>query len=68
MSRPCGVAHPALIGADRIELLTGQMSSRTGSEVFGYAPGWGAYGADLHRATEAMMRAIIEGQPGQRGA
>jgi hypothetical protein len=55
LAHACGVEHPTLIGADRIELLDGQMSSRTAAEVFGYKSGWGVPDAE----TVAGLRAVL---------
>ncbi len=41
VSESCGVEHPALIGADNIELLDGNSSAAPLFDRFGYQPGWG---------------------------
>ena len=60
LAHVCGVAHPALIGPDRIELLDGSLSSRTAADVFGYRSGWGipdaATIAALHADSQAGRR------------
>lgn len=40
LARACGVAHPALVTCDHIELLDERLGSRSAHEVFGYPPGW----------------------------
>ncbi|MEM9291164.1 MAG: FMN-binding glutamate synthase family protein [Acidobacteriota bacterium] len=41
LSRACGVAHPALLTADRLEILDDRFGSITAAELFGYSPGMG---------------------------
>jgi glutamate synthase domain-containing protein 2 len=41
LSRACGVAHPALITADQLELLDDRFGSKTIAELFGYGRGFG---------------------------
>ena len=41
LSHACGVVHPSLVGRDRIEILDGNMGSRSLAEWSGYAPSWG---------------------------
>jgi hypothetical protein len=41
LAHACGVTHPALIGANRVEILDGRLGSRTAADVFGYQPDWG---------------------------
>jgi glutamate synthase (ferredoxin) len=41
LSRACGVAHPALITADQLELLDNRFGSKTIAELFGYGRGFG---------------------------
>jgi glutamate synthase domain-containing protein 2 len=57
LSLACGVEHPALVGADRIEVLDGRFGSTTVRELFGYEPGWGLPGADDQDAIRTLMRA-----------
>ncbi|MDT8369978.1 MAG: FMN-binding glutamate synthase family protein [Longimicrobiales bacterium] len=45
LTRACGVAHPALLSADQIEILDENFGSRTLREVFGYTAGWEFPGA-----------------------
>lgn len=55
LAHGCGVEHPSLIGADRIELLDGRLGSRTAAEVFGYLPGWGL----PSREDAALLRDVL---------
>jgi glutamate synthase domain-containing protein 2 len=57
LSLACGVEHPALVGADRIEVLDGRFGSTTVRELFGYEPGWGLPGADDQATIRTLMRA-----------
>ena len=41
LARACGVEHPALIGADQVEILDGRYGSTAVGEFFGYPAGWG---------------------------
>jgi hypothetical protein len=36
-----GVEHPALIGTDDVEILTGQTVGTPLHEIYGYEPDWG---------------------------
>ena len=40
LSHACGVAHPALLTAEHMEILDAGFGSRPLSEVFGYDVGW----------------------------
>jgi glutamate synthase domain-containing protein 2 len=57
LSLACGVEHPALVGADRIEVLDGRFGSTTVRELFGYEPGWGLPGSDDQATIRTLMRA-----------
>jgi hypothetical protein len=52
ISESCGVAHPALIDADDIDMLYGSETARPLREVYGYEPEWG-------RVTEARAKEIL---------
>jgi glutamate synthase domain-containing protein 2 len=57
LSLACGVEHPALVGAERIEVLDGRYCSTSVRELFHYDPGWG-YPSTADRAAIAqLMRA-----------
>ncbi len=55
VAEAAGVAHPALIGPDDIEMLTGQTESRPLREVVGYDPAWsGLSDVDLRDAIDVL--------------
>jgi hypothetical protein len=51
----CGVAHPALVGPDRIEVLDGHYGSTTARQLFGYEAGWGLPGLADQAALSSLM-------------
>ncbi len=55
VSSALGVAHPALITADDIEVLNGDYEARTLGGVYGYKEGWGELGPDLAAEITALM-------------
>ncbi|WP_031069619.1 FMN-binding glutamate synthase family protein [Streptomyces sp. NRRL WC-3742] len=55
VSSAVGVAHPALITPDDIEILNGDYEARTLSAVYGYKEGWGALGPDLASEITALV-------------
>ncbi|MGK2957424.1 MAG: glutamate synthase-related protein [Acidimicrobiales bacterium] len=55
LTRACGRAHPALIGAEQLEILDGRFGSTTATEVFGYQPGWGLPSAQDQEAIVTIM-------------
>lgn len=55
VSEAVGVAHPALITADDIDLIDGLLSSRPLREVYEYGPGWGTVGPELADDITAIM-------------
>jgi hypothetical protein len=57
LSLACGVEHPALVGADRIEVLDGRYGSTTVRELFGYDDGWGFPSAADRATIIELMRA-----------
>jgi len=57
LAESCGVAHPALIDAEDVEILRGHESSRGLREVYGYEPGWGAVGERDAEEVTQLMRA-----------
>ena len=61
VSESCGVAHPALIGVDDIEVLYGTNTSRPLHEVFGYHPGWGQVSDEQRKAICEIMTVAPEG-------
>jgi len=55
LSRACGVAHPALISADHLELVDGRYGSKTVAELFGYGNGVGMPSAADTAAAKHLM-------------
>lgn len=55
LSRACGVYHPALIGAERLEVLDGRFGGTTLADVFGYDPGMGRPSAEDAEAVGVVM-------------
>ena len=55
VSEAVGVAHPALITADDVDVLDGVRSARSVREIYGYQPGWGQVGPDLADEITALM-------------
>jgi glutamate synthase domain-containing protein 2 len=50
-----GVAHPALIDADDIEILDGDHTATPLREVYGYQPGWGQVSPEQRDAVVALV-------------
>ncbi len=61
VAEACGVAHPALVDADDVEVLYGTNTARPLREVHGYQPGWGTVGEDLAREVTRLMSGAPEG-------
>jgi glutamate synthase domain-containing protein 2 len=59
IAESCGVAHPALIDADDIEVLNGTSAGVPLREVYGYGPHWGRVSDQQQRDIEKLM----EGAP-----
>ena len=60
VSEAVGVAHPALITADDIDLIDGLQHSQPLRDVYGYGPHWGTVGPDAAaEITEIMMRQAV---------
>ncbi|MER7707684.1 FMN-binding glutamate synthase family protein [Kitasatospora sp. NPDC097605] len=57
VSSAVGVAHPALITADDIEVMNGDYEARTLAGVYGYKEGWGELGPQLAEEITALMTA-----------
>jgi glutamate synthase domain-containing protein 2 len=55
LSHACGVPHPRLVGADRIEILDGHLGSRPIRSIFDYEPAWGEPSPRERRAIEELM-------------
>jgi hypothetical protein len=58
LSRTCGHAHPALVGAGQLELIDGSFGSRPMTEVFNYQPDWGVPQGARRTEIEALMREV----------
>jgi glutamate synthase domain-containing protein 2 len=41
LARACGVAHPALVGSEHLELVDERFGATSVRELFGYQPHWG---------------------------
>ncbi len=59
VAESCGVAHPALIDADDIDILRGSEVARPLREVYDYEPGWGR----VSKARAAEITALMTGAP-----
>lgn len=55
LTRAAGHHHPALVGAEDLELLDERFDSETLAEVFGYEPGWGTYGTERAAEIERLI-------------
>jgi glutamate synthase domain-containing protein 2 len=60
LSLACGLAHPALVGPDQIEVLDARYSSTSVRDLFAYQPGWGLPSPADQAAITALMRAPTE--------
>lgn len=67
LSRACGRAHPALVGADQLEVLDGRFGSTTVTEVFGYREGWGLPSPADREAIREIMASGSTGLTGSAG-
>jgi glutamate synthase domain-containing protein 2 len=61
VAESCGVAHPALIDTDDVDMLYGNQSARPLREVYGYEPGWGRVSDRDAAAVTALMAGSPEG-------
>ncbi|MDX6326760.1 MAG: hypothetical protein QOK15_3114 [Nocardioidaceae bacterium] len=61
VSESCGVAHPALIGVDDVDILYGNNTATALREVLGYEPGWGTVGDRLRDEITAIMAPDSDG-------
>lgn len=55
VSEAVGVAHPALITPDDIDIMSGDYEARSLRATYGYKDGWGTLGADLARDITDLM-------------
>jgi len=58
LSHACGVLHPKLVGADRIEILDGHLGSRSLRDTFGYEPGWSDVSTTDRLALDRLMNPL----------
>ena len=61
VAESCGVAHPALIDVDDVEILYGNNTARTLHDVYGYQPGWGQVSEEQEKAIASIMGFAPEG-------
>jgi glutamate synthase domain-containing protein 2 len=59
LSHACGVSHPRLVGADRIEILDGHLGSRSLRACFDYGPGWADVAEADRPGLDALMQAPV---------
>ena len=64
VSEAVGVAHPALITADDIDLIDGLLSSKPLRDVYGYGRKWGTVGPELAAEITSIMAAAQQHHPG----
>lgn len=61
LSRACGVAHPAMVTADHLEIFDDHFGAKTVTEVFGYGEGFGIPAeVDQQEITQLMHSLIAE--------
>ncbi|WP_109471540.1 FMN-binding glutamate synthase family protein [Ornithinimicrobium cavernae] len=68
LAEACGVAHPALLGTDDVEILLGTRSATPLREVVGYQPGWGLPTAQQRAELEQLMAPASRGGSAPRSA
>jgi hypothetical protein len=70
LAETCGVAHPALIDTDDVEVLYGNHVAKPLREVYGYEPGWGRVSYEQREAITAIMAGAPQGgtAPASTGA
>ncbi len=61
LSRACGVAHPALVTSDHIEILDDRFGSTPARELFGYRPEWGHPSAADRELLPGLMSELAAG-------
>lgn len=66
LSRALGVRHPALLGPDQLDIITGNYEVAPIADVFGYEPGWRVIGSEGRSEIEALIGA--GGHPPPPGA
>ena len=61
LARSCGVAHPALVTPEHIEIVSERYGSAALADVFSYAPDWPLLSADRrHQIEEALAPSAAE--------
>ena len=55
LARSCGVAHPALVTPEHIEIVSERYGSAPLADVFGYEPGWPVLTATRHQELERLV-------------
>lgn len=61
VAESCGVAHPALIDVDDIEVLYGNNTASLLRDVYGYQPGWGRVSDEQARVLNGLMESAPSG-------
>jgi glutamate synthase domain-containing protein 2 len=61
VAESCGVAHPALIDAEDVEVLSGVNTATRLRDVYGYQPDWGRVSDEQRDAIVALMSGAPEG-------
>jgi glutamate synthase domain-containing protein 2 len=68
VAESCGVAHPALISTEDVEVLYGDQNARRLADVYGYEAGWGDLSDELAREITALMAGAPQGGSAPRSA
>jgi glutamate synthase (ferredoxin) len=55
LSRACGVCHPAFVGGNHIEIVDGQLGSRSVYDLFNYQEGWALPSEQDRKEIERIM-------------
>ena len=61
LAETCGVAHPALIDVEDIEMLYGNHVAKPLREVYDYEPGWGRVSEEQRVAISSIMSGAPQG-------
>jgi glutamate synthase domain-containing protein 2 len=56
LSHACGVAHPAFVTLDHLEIVGETFDARPAREVFAYEPGWGLPSSEDRATLEDLMQ------------
>ncbi|HLS45575.1 MAG TPA: FMN-binding glutamate synthase family protein [Ornithinicoccus sp.] len=68
LAEACGVAHPALLDPDDVEILLGNRAATPLREVVGYEPGWALPSREQQRALQELMAPASRGGSAPRSA